>query len=196
MHVPLQYQVSEYDCVPTAFINAVGCLFERHEVPPMVVRHIYTYSLDTVGRGARLGRGGTSKPAVHLLGHWLGAYKAGRFSVTTEYLDGDRVHVGRRSPILGCLEQDGVALLNIRLSKNEEHFVTTMGVDGDWLTLWDPYCRTVLRGLKGRVQLLPSEGRSPNLAVRLDWLDGDAPGDRFTLGPRDEREALLIWRNR
>ena len=45
MYIPLHYQVSEYDCVPTAFINAISYLFERNEIPPMVIRHIYLYSL-------------------------------------------------------------------------------------------------------------------------------------------------------
>ena len=52
MYIPLHYQVSEYDCVPTSFINAVCYLFERREVPPMVVRHISIYCLDTVGPSA------------------------------------------------------------------------------------------------------------------------------------------------
>jgi len=44
MFVPLHYQVSEYDCVPTAMLNAITYLFEREAVPPMVIRHIYSYS--------------------------------------------------------------------------------------------------------------------------------------------------------
>jgi hypothetical protein len=33
MHTPLHYQVSEYDCVPTALINAVSYLFKPAVLP-------------------------------------------------------------------------------------------------------------------------------------------------------------------
>lgn len=194
LFVPLQYQMSEYDCVPTAVINAVACLFQRAEVPPMVVRHIYMYSLDTVDRGARLGRAGTSKMAIRLLRHWLGTYRAGRFSLSTEYLEADQVHVREHSPILACLREGGVALLNVRLSKGEEHFVTAMAVQDSEMLCWDPYFRTTIRGLQGRVRQLESDGRAPNLGIRFEQLDAAARNTRFSLGPVDEREALLMWR--
>ena len=92
MYIPLQYQVSEYDCVPTSFINAVSYLFERNEIPPMVIRHIYMYSLDSVGRDARLGSAGTSKHAVRLLGSWLNSYKFRKFSVNTQFLEKEEVN--------------------------------------------------------------------------------------------------------
>lgn len=196
MYVPLQHQISEYDCVPTAIINAVACLFERHEVPPMVVRHIYSYSLDTVSPGAKLGRAGTSKLAIRVLGQWLGAYRSGRFAVDTEYLDGASVGLSPAGRIRACVEDGGVALLNIRLSKGEEHFVTALASADGWMQCFDPYYRTSLRGLRDRVRHLDSDGRSPNLEIRLDWLDGEESDRRFCLGPRPEREALLMWRDR
>ena len=47
MYIPFHYQISEYDCVPTAMINAISYLFHRKEIPPMVIRHIYLYCMDT-----------------------------------------------------------------------------------------------------------------------------------------------------
>ncbi|MDX9963241.1 hypothetical protein [Desulfobacter postgatei] len=41
MYSPFHYQISEYDCVPTAITNAISFLFHRKEIPPMVIRHIY-----------------------------------------------------------------------------------------------------------------------------------------------------------
>lgn len=34
MYSPFHYQISEYDCVPTAIANAVSFLFKRKEIPP------------------------------------------------------------------------------------------------------------------------------------------------------------------
>ena len=38
MKIPLRYQMSEYDCGPTALLNAVSYLFPRREVPPEIIR--------------------------------------------------------------------------------------------------------------------------------------------------------------
>ena len=69
--------------------------------------------------------------------------------------------------------------------------------DEEWLYGFDPYYRTSLRGLRGRVRMLPlGDGRGPNLAVHRDWMNGDMAGRRFGLGPVADREALLITSER
>lgn len=46
MKNPLHYQLSEYDCGPTAVLDAVSYLFEREEIPPEVIRNVMLYCLD------------------------------------------------------------------------------------------------------------------------------------------------------
>jgi len=194
MYIPLHYQVSEYDCVPTAFINAINYLFERNEIPPMVIRHIYLYSLDTVGRNARFGVGGTSKYAVRLLGNWLSAYKIKNFSVATEFLEGDAVNLREKSRIYACLEEGGIALCNILLSKREQHYLMIIRIEDDWIYCFDSYRRVSLRGMKNRVMIMPyEEGRTPNLKISTQWMDQES-NKRFCLGPVSIRECLLMWR--
>ncbi len=195
MFIPLRYQVSEYDCVPTAFINAINYLFERHEIPPMVIRHIYLYSLDTVGKNARFGICGTSRYAVKLLGNWLNSYKMKKFSVATEFIEEGEVHLQKGSRIHTCLEDGGIALCNIILSKREQHYLMLIKIADDWVYCFDSYKRVFLHGMKDLVSILPSENeRSPNLKIRTQWMDQEA-GQRFCLGPVHCRECLLIWRN-
>jgi len=197
MYIPLQYQVSEYDCVPTSFINAVSWLFERNEIPPMVIRYIYMYSLDTVGKDARLGSAGTSKYAVRLLGSWLDSYKFKKFSVRTEFLGGEEVHFAESSKILTCLEEDGVALCKVFLDRREDHYLLLIRCEEDWVFCFDPYYRKSIRGLSNRVHMLKmNDIRSPNLKIRLHWLERENPGDRFCLGIVQTRESLLMWRDR
>jgi len=194
MYVPLHYQVSEYDCVPIAFINAVCYLFERQEIPPMVIRHIYLYTLDTVGRGGRLGSRGTSRHAVRLLGHWLSSYKFKKFSVDTEFLLHEEVHLRTGNRIFECLEQGGIALCNIQLGGREEHYLMLIKVEDGWVHCFDPYLRISMRGLKNYVRMLKNEdGRSANLKIRIEWMDTEERL-RFCLGPVSLRECLLIWR--
>lgn len=197
MYSPLQYQVSEYDCVPTAFINAVSYLFERKEIPPMVIRHIYLYSLDTVGREARLGLSGTSKYAVRLLGNWLNSYKIKKFSVTTEFLEGEEVNLKQGNKIIPCLTEGGVALCNVLLGSRQEHYLLMIRAEEGWLYCFDPYLRKGLRGLRNRVSLIDNmDSRSPNLKIRFEWMEQDDDKTRFCLGPTEMRECLLMWRTR
>lgn len=196
MDTPLRYQISEYDCVPTTFINAIAYLFDRRSVPPLVVRYIYAYSLDTVSRGGRLGRGGTSKYAIQLLGNWLGSYKTPRFSVTTEYLAVADIHAGPGNRIVAALDEGAVALGNVHLGHGEWHFLLILRADDEWIYCFDPYRRVLLRGLRRRVVLLPGGLREPNLKIHRRWLDEAAPDGRFSWGEREQRECLLVRRVR
>jgi hypothetical protein len=197
MKCPLHYQTSEYDCVPTTFLNAITYLFGREAIPPMVVRHIFLYSLDTVSRHGRLGRGGTSSEAIRLLGSFLGRYKTSEFSVSTDYLHGEEVHLRRGSRIIACLNDGGVALCNIHLTRTEWHYILALKAQKDWILFFDPYRRLALRGLRGNVRILRVPGgRGPNLAISRAWLNGNSRCRRFCFGPKHDRECLLMWRKR
>lgn len=194
MHAPLHYQISEYDCVPTALINGISYLFHRREIPPMVIRHIYLYCLDTVGKDSRFGIGGTSKYAVQLVGNWLNAYKMKSFSVQTRFLDGENVDVSPGGMIQNCLDQGGVALCNMLLTKKEEHYVMVIRTDPEWIYCFDSYKRSRVRGMKKNVVVLDSrDGRSPNLKIRREWFE-QTLNQRFCLGPVHLRESLLMLR--
>lgn len=194
MYTPFQYQVSEYDCVPTALMNAVSFLFPRKEIPPMVIRHIYLYCLDTVGRNARFGIGGTSKYAVRLVGNWLNSYKIKAFSVQTRFLEKQDVDVETGGCIASCLEEGGVVLCNMLLTPREEHYLMLTAMDREWVYCFDSYCRRSLRGMKGAARVMdPEDGRSPNLKIRREWF-ARAEMKRFCLGPVGMRESLLVRR--
>ena len=194
MRVPLNYQVSDYDCAPATLLNAISYLFDRRDIPPIIVRHIYMYSLDTVGRGNKLGRAGTSRLALRLLAEFLSSYKTPRYSVTTEYLEGENVTLNK---IKHCFNSGGVAMCNVLLSKAEEHFILAQYADKNWVYCFDAYYRTRIQGLKDHVRILPSEdGRQPNLAIQKDWFDSNTQKRRFCLGKRSQRECLLIWNDR
>lgn len=193
MKIPLNYQVSDYDCAPATLLNAISYLFERRAIPPMIVRHIYMYSLDTVGSGNRLGQEGTSRLALRLLSEFLSSYKTKHYSLATQYLAGKNVTL---NTIVQCLKDGGVAMCNVLLSNAEEHFILAQYADKDWIYCFDAYYRTRIQGLKEHVRILPSEdGRQPNLAIRKDWFDSNTQKRRFCLGEHSHRECLLIWKD-
>lgn len=40
MKNPLHYQLSEYDCGPTAMLDAISYLFDREEILPEIIRNV------------------------------------------------------------------------------------------------------------------------------------------------------------
>lgn len=115
MKSAFRQQASEFDCVPTTFINALCYLFHRHEIPPGAVQRIYKECLDL--EAAR----GTSGRAINVLSKWLKGYNEKsykKFLVTASYLKGKQVHLKDGSSILQCLDQQGVALLCVHSSNN------------------------------------------------------------------------------
>ena len=67
-------QSSEYDCGPTCLLNAVRFLFEREEIQPGVLKHIWVMGNDTYCEKGRLGFHGTSRAAMRYMADWLREY--------------------------------------------------------------------------------------------------------------------------
>lgn len=46
MKVPLRYQITEFDCGTVSILNAISYLYEREEIPALLVKQIHKYMLD------------------------------------------------------------------------------------------------------------------------------------------------------
>ncbi len=93
MKVPFRQQATEYDCVPTTFVNALTYLWDRENIPPIVLQRIYLHCLDLFDSHQRIGHG-TSTHAVRLLGDWLDTYRHKTFGMHADYCREDEVHLG------------------------------------------------------------------------------------------------------
>ena len=138
MKIPLRYQMSEYDCGPTALLNAVSYLFPRQEVPPEIIRSVMLYTLDCYGMDGAPCKAGTSRMAMMYLANWLeGFSRATQFPLTCQYLAGRAVHIGAHSHINDALVRGGVAV--VRLFYEVEHYALLTGISKDHIYLFDPY---------------------------------------------------------
>ncbi len=191
---PFSYQVSAYDCVPISFINALAYLYDRDDIPPLVIQKIYLYCLDTVTSQGELGHG-TTGLAVALLGNWLQKYREGSFALSTCYLDKDRFSVSSKGALSDCLAREGTALVRLHSGKGLWHYVLALSMDDEWFYAFDP-CRRKGRSLvKGQVEhLSDARGQQANIRIRRQWLDTLSNRKRFSLGTLRERECLLIER--
>lgn len=198
MKVPFRQQVSEYDCVPTTFINALCYLFHRQEIPPFVVHRIFKECLDY--EACR----GTSDRAIRDLSHWLNNYKDKgfkRFAIEAKYLYGKQVHLKESSKIIRCINANGAALMSVHTCYNAWHYILGFRYEEGWLHCYDPHPHSKRFIKDDAVQFIETTGHhAPNLMIRSDWLDKNfikakkLDDRKYVLGCHDDRECLLLNR--
>lgn len=193
MKNPLHYQLTEYDCGPTAMLDAVSFLFEREEIPPEIVRNIMLYCLDCYGSEGTPGKSGTSCTAMMFLSNWLDGFgRTGQLSISCEYLSGKSVVLHRDSRINDALKRGGVAV--VRLYFDVAHYVLLTGIDGDNIFMFDPYY--VDKPFPQKDITVTSEHPfAYNRIVPSRYLDSETH-ELYAMGEEERREAVLLFNER
>lgn len=190
MRNPLHYQISEYDCGPTAMLDAISCLFPRSEIPPEVIRNVMLYCLDCYNAEGVPGKSGTSTAAMMFLCNWLNGFgKVGRLPVSGRYLSEHSVYIGPESYINDALVRGGVAV--VRLFFDEAHYVVLTGIQGDEVLMFDPYyCDKPFEQEDIRIVLDP--GLCYNRIVPAKYFNRET-FELYSFGPYEMREAVLLF---
>jgi len=204
MKVPFRYQATDYDCVPTTFINALQFLFKREEIPPIAIQKIMQYSLDTISKRGDFGSGkggGTTGYAVQMILYFLESYQKGRFALRCEYIVGEQVHLRQGNKIMTCINKGGIALMCVCTDKTEinTHYILALGLDGKDsknLLFFDPYYR--VKRFAGddskHIEWLGNSNRQEaNLRVSRERLDS-YDCRKYSMGPERIRECCLLER--
>ena len=190
MKNPLHYQISEYDCGPTAMLNAVSFLFEREEIYPEIIRNTMLYCLDCYGAEGTPGKSGTSRAAMMFLSNWLNGFGEIRhFPVTSQYLSGKNVYLGRESYINDALHRGGVAV--VRLFYDEPHYVLLTGERDGMVYMFDPYYRREPFEEED-IQVVLDQPALYNRIVPEYYFNREEL-KLYALGPFEGREAVLMF---
>ena len=192
MKVPFRYQATEYDCVPTVFTNALQYLFDRKEIPPVVVQKIMSYSLDEENQ---LGTTGEAVCKIMQLLDDNFDFKR------CEYLPQDQIHLRRGNKIMSCINRNGIALMRVCLCKTDTlfHYLLMLGADetdSEWILFHDPLYRVnpFLGEDKNYIELLGgNERQGANLRIRRERLEL-YEYKKYSMGSIDERECCLLER--
>ena len=193
MKNPLHYQLSEYDCGPTAMLDAISYLFEREEIPPELIRNIMLYCLDCYGAEGAPGKSGTSRAAMMFLSNWLNGFgEIHDLPVSSRYLSGKSVYLGQESYINDALRRGGAAV--VRLFYDEPHYVLLTGVKDGVVEMFDPYYRDTPFPEKD-ILLVTDHVTSCNRLVPEHYFNKEAE-EIYALGPIDGREAVLVFNDR
>lgn len=192
MKNPLGYQTTEYDCVPTTFINAIRYLFDRNEIPPEVIKTIYMFSLDSSNRLGKSGKGGTSFYAVQHICYWLNEYSQGdNFGVYCDMLEPNDIQLSKNSRIIECLNEGGVAVVRVYFTKSLYHYILITELDDEYAYVFDPYYRE--RDFKEDDIEIVLDKPNYNRKIKRKWIDSTEE-KKYAMSDISERECILLYR--
>ncbi len=138
MKIPLHYQMTEFDCGPTAVMNAIQYLYEGNEIPPDFPKKVMGYCLDGYDDNGIAYRTGTTKSAMRFLADWFDQYsEMTGYPIHCEYLEREEVNMQPGGKIIRALQQGSVVV--VRCVFDVGHYITITGMDDTYLHVWDPY---------------------------------------------------------
>ena len=190
MKNPLHYQLSEYDCGPTAMLDALSFLFEREEISPLIIRNVMLYCLDCCNIEGVMGKCGTSHAAMMFLSQWLNGFgEVGQLAVSSTYLSGKTVRIGEDSLINDALNRGGVVI--VRVFFDCDHYVVLTGIQNGKMLMFDPYY--VEEPFKDPgVRIVKDHPFEYNRIVDESCFNRET-SEIYALGPVKNREAVIIF---
>ena len=189
----LIYQSSEFDCGPTSVTNAMRFLFEREEIPPVVLKHIWTMGIDTFATGGETGKMGTSKASMRYMAAWFNCYADNcRFAVKSRFCELEEARIAPGTPTWECLARGGCAVMRCTTGGIGHYVLLTALLPNDEIGLFDPYDEEPEFDDPGR-RYVNDQPKRLNRVVRVEYLNLEDQSD-YAMGPLDMRENLLFWR--
>ena len=189
-------QSTEYDCGPTCVMNAMRYLYERHELPPALIKEIWLLCNDTYNASGEMGKRGTSMAVMRYLSYWLNDYGQGcHFPIHAEYQHGDEADIAPGARVDECLREGGAAVIRCWSEGYRHYVLLTTPLEGDRIGLFDPYDEPdeevseapgleIIHGEKNYNIVLPMS--TLNMRDETNYALGDTP----------DREILMIWHTR
>lgn len=181
-------QITEFDCGPTAFINALIYLFKRNEIPAEVIRQVYKYTLNDPKIGTTFG-------AMNRLVEWLNSYKSNIFSLN--------VLVKKRNDVLfednrlTEIGKSSCGILRVYFGQGYWHFINVFYKKGDYLYCFDPYPRNGEKfNNKNREWLDRSQKDGCNLKIKACYINEFKSNGILRAGVKAERYFILIQRRK
>ena len=200
MKTPLRYQMTEYDCGPTAMTNAISFLYDTHEIPPDFVKMIYQCTLDDCSDKGVPFRMGTSPCALAFMGEWFNRYAEHvGYPIHREYYEkGDVTFIGD-SPLVRGLRNGATAV--VKCIMGVEHYVTVTGIDDTYIHVFDPYYKnlrnkTFKEGICERqIEIVKDKPMEMNRRIPINSMDCQEHC-LYAMQNLEKRVALLFFKTK
>ena len=191
----LIYQSSEFDCGPISITNAIRFLYEREEIMPSLLKHIWVMGNDTFCDEGRPGLHGTSKASMRYMAEWMNAFGKGcKFPIAARFLEMEQAVIVPDSPAWQCLARGGCAVIRCTTGGIPHYVLLTGLLPGNEIGLFDPYEEEPDFSADPACRVVDDEPRRMNRAVRAARVNSDGDDD-YAMGAPEKREILLIWRS-
>lgn len=188
MKIPLRFQVTEYDCGSVSLLNVLSYLYDREEIPAILIKEIYKYTLD-LNENDKIGEGGTSQNSVRNLIHWITRFtKENDFNISCQRLIGEEITL---EYLKQCLSKNGCVLIRCYL-EHTEHYVIITKISRNSVYIFDPYYLDKTYK-SNNVKLVFNRSFSHNRKVNIKRFLSTQKFD-FSLGPIDNRDCVLFNR--
>jgi hypothetical protein len=140
-----------------------------------------------------MGKCGTSHAAMMFLSNWLNGFgEVGQLSVSSTYMSGEGVYIGKESRINDALCRGGVVI--VRVFFDCDHYVLLTGMQNEKILMFDPYYVEEPFQDTG-VQMVDDQPFRYNRIVDADCFNRETP-EIYALGPLKNREAVIIFNER
>ena len=188
---PLDYQITEYDCGTTSFINALAYLYDREDVPVELIKAVYKYTLDVENEEGIVGKGGTSRKHAELLARYFSKYANENkdFNINCKVLSKEEVNLEEMKE---TVDNNGVIIA--RCFQDVEHYVLITKIDDNFAYIFDPYYLEEDHYYNDEdVAIVLHETFTHNRVVKIERLFDESNKD-FSLLKESDREVILINR--
>lgn len=191
MKIPFRFQMTEFDCGPTTFCNALSYLYQREEIPIELIKGIYYYTLDMYNNLKTFGAGGTSKSAATFLTNWMNHYsKTHNFDLHCKKIKGKKVSINYLKQFL-----NKKSVIVLRLWSLVEHYVLLLKIDNNFAYFFDPYFQnTGFYKNEKEIEMIYKNKFSYNRKVSIKRLESVDCTLDYTLGKPNKRECIIIRR--
>lgn len=191
----LNYQSSEFDCGPTSLTNAIRYLFEREEIAPCLLKHIWVMGNDTFCDEGQIGKHGTSKASMRYMADWMNSFGKGcKFPIAGKFLEQEEAAILPGNEAWKCLENGGCAVIRCVTGEIPHYVLLTRILSDTEIGLFDPYEEEPDFTDDAACRQINNEPRIMNRAVQYERFNQVQPLD-YAMGEPDTREVLLIWRS-
>ncbi len=190
MPVPLNYQISEYDCGPISLLNALSVQFSRKSIQPSMIKAVFNYTMDSCDAKGRSGQKGTSAAALRFIGKWLNEYRQQcDFPVYCKNLQPNEVFLGENGKLNIAIRNGAVAI--VRCVLGTEHYILITGVDDTHVLAWDPYYLEKPIRMKS-IETVNDAPCTHNRRISFEQMN-KIGRFYYSLGDTAKRECLLIY---
>ena len=132
MQNAFSYQLSEYDCAPTCFNNALSYFLKREEIPVTVLKNIGKFTLDCLDKTTIIGHCGTT---INGLKKLVKKLNKSHLKLNISILENNNVNLKN---IRNSIDKKGCIMLLTNL-EGVKHYILITKYDNDYIYTFDPY---------------------------------------------------------